>query len=310
MGFLDNSGDIILDAVFTDAGRRRLAKGDGSYKIAKFALGDDEIDYSNYNPNHPSGSSFYDLEVLQTPVLEAFTNNTSFLKSKLVTITRSDLLYLPVVKVNENPQANKRVPSGFGQNAFIITVDSDTEDTSNSIITAGETGVIYGSGENSPNTTIRLDQGLDTTEISPARGLSPELVENSYIIQIDHRFGQIVASNDVGQLAPLSFIDDDEIASYQVSTANTDFVSVNNSTSVIGQGDATNETIAGPRGTTLRFSVRASDELNGSTYLFTTLGSESTKNGQNIYFIDTYIRVTGGTTGYRVDVPVRFLKRR
>ena len=43
MGFLDNSGDIILDAVLTDTGRMRLAKGDGSFKIVKFALGDDEI---------------------------------------------------------------------------------------------------------------------------------------------------------------------------------------------------------------------------------------------------------------------------
>ena len=41
MAFLDNSGDIILDAVITDTARFRLAKGDGSFKIAKFALGDD-----------------------------------------------------------------------------------------------------------------------------------------------------------------------------------------------------------------------------------------------------------------------------
>ena len=51
MAFLDNSGDIILDAVLTDTGRMRLAKGDGSFRIAKFALGDDEIDYALYNKN-------------------------------------------------------------------------------------------------------------------------------------------------------------------------------------------------------------------------------------------------------------------
>ena len=67
MGFLDNSGDIILDAVLTDTGRMRLAKGDGSFKIAKFALGDDEINYELYNANHASGSAYYDLEILQTP---------------------------------------------------------------------------------------------------------------------------------------------------------------------------------------------------------------------------------------------------
>ena len=46
MAFLDNSGDIILDAVLTDEGRKRLARGDGSFKIVKFALGDDDIEYA------------------------------------------------------------------------------------------------------------------------------------------------------------------------------------------------------------------------------------------------------------------------
>ena len=66
MSFLDNSGDIILDAVLTDAGRERLARGDGSFKITKFALGDDEINYELYNPNDSRGSAFYDLEILQS----------------------------------------------------------------------------------------------------------------------------------------------------------------------------------------------------------------------------------------------------
>ena len=83
MAFLDNSGDIILDAVLTDTGRARLAKGDGTFKIVKFALADDEIDYELYDDAHPSGSAYFDLEVL-TPVLEAFTNNASSMKHKLV----------------------------------------------------------------------------------------------------------------------------------------------------------------------------------------------------------------------------------
>jgi hypothetical protein len=45
MAFLDNSGDIILDAVLTDHGRKVLSKGDGSFRITKFALGDEEINY-------------------------------------------------------------------------------------------------------------------------------------------------------------------------------------------------------------------------------------------------------------------------
>ena len=77
MGFLDNSGDIILDAVLTDFGRKRMAEG--SFNIAKFSLGDDEINYELYNKDHANGSAYYDLDLLQTPILEAFTNNTSMM---------------------------------------------------------------------------------------------------------------------------------------------------------------------------------------------------------------------------------------
>ena len=66
MAFQDNSGDIILDAVLTDAGRRAMARGDGTFKINHFKLGDDEINYENFNLNHTGGSPYYDLEILQT----------------------------------------------------------------------------------------------------------------------------------------------------------------------------------------------------------------------------------------------------
>ena len=93
MAFLDNSGDIILDAVLTDTGLMRLSKGDGTFKIAKFAFGDDEINYQSYNKNHASGSAYYDLQILQTPVLEAFTNNTSTILYIMDTNTTLHIIY-------------------------------------------------------------------------------------------------------------------------------------------------------------------------------------------------------------------------
>ena len=111
MAFLDNSGDIILDAVLTDAGRKRLARGDGTFKITKYAFGDDEINYGSYDPNAVSGSAYFDLEVLQTPVLEAFTNNRSSLKSRLISLTNNNLLYLPELVLNEvNEDLTKKTP--------------------------------------------------------------------------------------------------------------------------------------------------------------------------------------------------------
>jgi len=100
MAFLDNSGDIILDAVLTDLGRKRMAEG--NFRITQFALGDDEVDYSLYNKDHPSGSAYYDLEILQTPVFEAFTSENANINYGLLTLDgNTDLFYLPTLIANE-----------------------------------------------------------------------------------------------------------------------------------------------------------------------------------------------------------------
>ena len=65
-------------------------------------FGDDEINYGIYDPTNSSGSAYYDLEILQTPVLEAFTNNRSSLKHKLLTMTNNNLLFLPEIILNQN----------------------------------------------------------------------------------------------------------------------------------------------------------------------------------------------------------------
>ncbi|WP_293316383.1 hypothetical protein, partial [Phenylobacterium sp.] len=136
MAFLDNSGDIILDVVLTDHGRKILARGDGSFQITKFALADEEIDYSLYNKNHPSGSSYYDLDILQTPILEAFTNNASSVKTRLLTYDNLELLFLPVCILNERNNNTKR---DAGINAFLVAVNAETEDNDGSTTTT--TGV-------------------------------------------------------------------------------------------------------------------------------------------------------------------------
>ena len=73
MAFLDNSGDIILDAVLTELGRQRMSEAGGNTTIVKFGLGDDEINYGTYDLAHPSGSAYYDLEIMQTPIFQATT---------------------------------------------------------------------------------------------------------------------------------------------------------------------------------------------------------------------------------------------
>jgi hypothetical protein len=87
MGYLNNSV-ITIDAILTDTGRQLLAQNDGSFRITQFALADDEIDYTLYNPNHPSGSAYYGQAIENMPLLEAFPQATQVMKYKLVTLPR------------------------------------------------------------------------------------------------------------------------------------------------------------------------------------------------------------------------------
>lgn len=98
MGYLDNS-IITVDAILTKVGRERLAAGDGSFNITKFALSDDEVDYSLYNTNHPSGSAYYGEAIENMPMLEAFVNGAQDVKYKLVTLAKGQQV-LPQVTVN------------------------------------------------------------------------------------------------------------------------------------------------------------------------------------------------------------------
>lgn len=301
MAFLDNSGDIILDAVLTDTGRLRLAKGDGSFNITKFALGDDEINYELYDKNNASGSAYYDIEILQTPVLEAFTNNTSLLKSKLLSISRTNLLYLPEIRNN----ATEGIAPNTTNNIVSVAVDEATVTAlqdSNSNLSGGIINGFELDQNNADTRRLLFDQGIVSNALGDTGkvALDADLVETQYIIEIDNRLGYL-ADPDGNQATP-SFVDDDNIASYFLSlTTNSEYFSDSTLTS--------SDVLAGPAGYRLRLLVGASTNLNSSTYLFTQLGSTSAIGSTNLYHIDTTIRVTGATTGFRVDIPIRFLKQ-
>lgn len=87
MGYLSNTV-VTVDAILTKKGRELLAKGDGSFRITQFAVADDEIDYTLYNPNHPSGSAFYGEAIEAMPLLEAFPDENQIMKYKLTTLPR------------------------------------------------------------------------------------------------------------------------------------------------------------------------------------------------------------------------------
>jgi hypothetical protein len=321
MGFLDNSGDIILDVVLTDHGRKELSKGDGSFKITKFALGDEEIDYSLYDHTHSSGSSYYDLEILQTPILEAFTDNAASMKSKLVTYENLDLLFLPIMKLSEIDRKNERYTD---PNTFVVAVDRFTEGTVDGVAAENgigfnganvRQGIIFGESiQNGDGTTIKVDQGLDTTQISYLNPIPADMMETGFVIQIDSRFGSIVdpQGNELklDEKEGTGYIDDDGIAYYTV-------LSSDNTTAItqIPTDSQGASVIAGPRGVRLEFKIKASLDLQTSSFLFERLGgTDSTKffdksgAATDVLYIDSIIRVSGMNSGYSLDLPVRFVK--
>jgi len=87
MGYLNNQV-VTIDAILTKKGRETLAKNDGSFRITQFSLADDEIDYTLYNPTHPSGSSFYGEAIDNLPLLEAFPDGSQIMKYQLTTLPR------------------------------------------------------------------------------------------------------------------------------------------------------------------------------------------------------------------------------
>lgn len=97
MGYLNNAS-VVVDAILTDKGRQLLAQNDGSFQITQFSLSDDEVDYTLYNPNHPSGSAFYGEAIENMPIIQAFPEANEIMKYKLITLPRGTAK-LPVITV-------------------------------------------------------------------------------------------------------------------------------------------------------------------------------------------------------------------
>jgi hypothetical protein len=97
MAYLNNTS-VVVDAILTDKGRQLLAQNDGSFQITQFSLSDDEVDYTLYNPNHPSGSAFYGEAIENMPIIQAFPESQEIMKYKLVTLPRGTAK-LPVISI-------------------------------------------------------------------------------------------------------------------------------------------------------------------------------------------------------------------
>ena len=97
MGFLDNTS-ITVDAILTKKGRELLARGQDEFRITKFALADDEVDYNLWDTSHPNGSNYYGAVIENMPLLEAFVDENQLMRYKLTTLPK-ETAKLPILEL-------------------------------------------------------------------------------------------------------------------------------------------------------------------------------------------------------------------
>lgn len=330
MAFLDNSGDIILDAVLTETGRRRMAQGD--FTITKFALGDDEIDYSLYNKNHPSGSAYYDLEILQTPVFEAFTQVNAGINYGLLPTSATDLLYLPVGKVNELSDvtsATSAIASSGSSGVFIVS-DSSNDSTGSIGLTLTTATVDYINGfDTGTGKFVLLETGLDTGASSTPVGsdanrqsllVANGLVDTRFLVFYDTRFITSVygltadsfytnngTSNELNASLTL---EGGTRASFDSGLENYSSFLIRGVKDAIVQTTGTNtetrfSVINGPRGSVAAVAPVIRSGLDAE---YTLYGGTTTVGGTNVDFIDTTIYVQGVSSPAQIQIPVRIMR--
>ena len=339
MAFLDNSGDIILDAVLTDVGRRKMAEG--NFRITQFALGDDEIDYGLYDKNHPSGSAYYDLTILQTPVLEAFTRTNANINYGLASFNGNlNLLYLPTAKVGGG--ASDIQPYGGGgitqqlltSSIFYVAVNPDTSDA-----LAAELGNSYYQMPLQPQVAVHIETGISSSGNNPPRTeglenrqnyvIANDLADSNFDISVDARFLDGVAGPNVaasqwgGDFAQGTATLNIFPESYR-PLGNNRIGLANYKTAIIGAvanklvGDPNGKwqnysEIKGPPAMITVLAVSPSPDLKGSAAKYSLYGRVAANlfgDGNTYDYIDTIVYVTGKTSGVSLQIPYRIVRKR
>ena len=186
MGYLNNAV-VTVDAILTTKGRQLLAKNDGSFRITQFALADDEVDYTMYNPNHPSGSSYYGEAIQNMPLLEAFPEETQIMKYKLTTLPRGtakmpilDLGYPSIIiKQGASLAITPETLNYFGGNTF------ETSGYTATISDVRLMSTFEGVGINTPaaqalNTTTTLGTSVSKTVVGTTINLRATTVNTLF----------------------------------------------------------------------------------------------------------------------------------
>lgn len=186
MGYLNNS-IVTVDAILTTKGRQLMAQNDGTFRITQFALADDEIDYTLYNPNHPSGSAYYGEAIDNMPLLEAFPQENQTMKYKLVTLPRGTAK-LPILDLGYTAIVIKQGASLAITPQTLNYLGGNTFETSGYTATIGDVRTMQtfeGVGVNTPaattlNTTTTLGTSVSKTVVGTTINLRATTVNTLF----------------------------------------------------------------------------------------------------------------------------------
>jgi hypothetical protein len=175
MSYLD-SQTVTIDAILTQRGRELLAQN-GNLNITSFALADDEIDYTLYDPTHPGGSVCYDIALRNTPIFEPLSDETQMLKYKLVTLNQG-VTSIPVITI---AQSNISVPRNYTGN---IVISPSTAPSYN--LTAGYTAIL--GNKNVGTLIVQQANALNTPS-----NIVPSFIGNINVVSSQVAVGNVFA---------------------------------------------------------------------------------------------------------------------
>ena len=163
MAYLDNK-TIIVDATLTKKGRELLATN-GNLNITAFALADDEIDYGLYQPNHPQGTAYNDFALRNTPIFEAFFDETQLMKYKLVTLNQG-VTGIPIILLNIDKISVQSTYTGD------VSVQPDTNPQNNQ--TLGYTAILANKNVGTLVATETVTSNTLSSTVATFSGVSAE----------------------------------------------------------------------------------------------------------------------------------------
>tara|TARA_R100001510_G_C7649508_1_gene206931 strand:- start:1579 stop:2517 length:939 start_codon:yes stop_codon:yes gene_type:complete len=309
---------------------------EGEFRIVKFSFGDDEIDYSLYNANHPSGSAYYDLEILQSPIMEAATRLPSSIKYGLMSITNNNLTFMPVAKVNEKTENSLVKTNGI----YYLAVNAKTHQNllDNN---ANSSNKFLEPNSKSPAKVLIIETGLDTNERTAtlenrnAGIVQTGLLDLNFEVKFDNRFVAGVMSLVGGRFANTSD-DTSDVAlnnfASRSARSSLDFIENYSTAMVSGIANevAKRSTTAegknisefeGPRGSVTAMTFSPSLEINAegtsSPTFYTLYGKTnvaastiSLGGSDNYDFIDTTVYIRGMASGTQLQIPLRLIRLR